>query len=224
MWTKGPRSEHGWKALQQQLDADLRSLPDAVAKRLLIQYATALPSLAQAIMDKSHELRQDEAETSRDYEHYYRRTYYLINDKYLRLESSEQAIVAGDVGVEIEKMLKTMKAEIQPHSSFDSKYSALETMLQIFEVLLESTDGLAADVREDNNGWDGLFLQVLSCLTCDELQRLASHQYSTSEYDKWFNRLTSFIQMAIGRGFVDRIEEAYDILEHELPLDFEDGL
>ncbi|KAK7931095.1 hypothetical protein PG985_001807 [Apiospora marii] len=188
-------------------------MPEALAKQLLVQYAHILPSLAQGVLDKSHELRSKEARTTRSYREFARETDYLINKKHRRLRPSQQYEIAGEVQGEIETMLDTIEREIQPHSSFESKYSALETMLQIYETIMDAGNQLGSEVQKDCYGWDEQFLKVFGCLTPGDRDRLANDQCSASHTDTWLDRLDGFVQEALDYCFVEGIDKARDSLQ-----------
>lgn len=75
------------------------------------------------------------------------------------LKPSQELTVPSKFGDKIETMLSTMETEIQPHSSFESKYSSLETMLQIFERVMDSGNELGHILENSSCGWDDTFRQ-----------------------------------------------------------------
>ncbi|KAK8115517.1 hypothetical protein PG984_012019 [Apiospora sp. TS-2023a] len=201
---------------QQQIDVDLESMSDELAKQLLVQYAHIIPTLGQVILDKSHELRLKETRTRRSYRSFVRETDYLINKKHRRLRCSQQFEIAGEVQGEIEEMLRTMTTEVQTYSTFESKYSALESMLQIFETVMGSGSELGSEVQKDCFEWDGLFMELFGVLTPEDRARLTYDQCSASRSDTWLDRLTGFVEVAESYCFMEGVGQACDILKGEM--------
>ncbi|KAK8070599.1 hypothetical protein PG997_010802 [Apiospora hydei] len=214
---------------QQQLEADLQSLSGEAAKQLLLQYAPLLPALARGVMDKCHSQRLQEMQVNRNYDSYPKKVYrmytgmslrqwqdYILNKKYSQLSSSKLFEISGDVELEIEELLKRMVADIQPHSSYESKYNAAENMLRIFEEVMDSDDELRHELHQNCHGWDELFLKLFACFTAEELWRLAVEPVGYRK-QAWSERLRLFVGEARALQFVEGVDEAYDILQKSAP-------
>ncbi|KAK8115699.1 hypothetical protein PG984_012201 [Apiospora sp. TS-2023a] len=215
-------SREGW----QQLEVDLKMLPDAVAKEILVQFARQLPGVALSVIDKCDELRLQEARTERNYDSCARETViYLcflvlslhtpLSSFAWRMRSGDEYDAALDVDTEIGKMFQKMESEIKPHSSFSSKHSALNNMLEMFETIMKCVDGVGDIVRHGPrcSEWEDLFLRVLGRLTPDELPRLGEGNTS------WLWKLDIVVEYASEYGLFGRIAEAYNFLNAEVISD-----
>ncbi|KAK7946260.1 uncharacterized protein PG986_010581 [Apiospora aurea] len=201
---------------QQQLEADLQSLSGEAAKQLLLQYAPLLPALARGVMDKCHSQRLQEMQVNRNYDSYPKEVDYILNNKYSQLSSSKLFEISGDVELEIEELLKRMVADIQPHSSYESKYNAAENMLRIFEEVMDSDDELRHELHQNCHGWDELFLKLFACFTVEELRWLAVEPVGYRKH-AWSERLRLFVGEARALEFVEGVDEAYDRLQKSAP-------
>ncbi|KAK8084373.1 hypothetical protein PG997_005644 [Apiospora hydei] len=228
---------------REGLDADLRSLTDAEAKKLLIKFAPLLPALAQGVKDKCDRSRLREGRLIRKYDEQVERAAELANSEITSEGSYDKTTILSEVKAEIRSMLKQIVAETKPHSSYQSKFNAVESMLEIFEAVLYKSGEVCHELIGHYNRWDSLFGDVFACFHDEELRTLAAHPVAWHRRHSiidgndddvgWLERLQEFVQGVKRFGFVPGVEDVYETLynavfedpseEESLEEDNEDG-
>ncbi|KAK8045905.1 hypothetical protein PG996_013969 [Apiospora saccharicola] len=213
---------------QERLDADLQSSPDAEAKKLLIKFANLLPALAQGVREHCDLRRLQESQLIRKYDLRLRRAAEVVNNEVTRDGRWDEQTILSEAKEDIESILKKIVDEIKPHSSYQSKFNAAESMLEIFEIVMyQSGDtcrqGLIGRVHYRH--WDNLFCELFACFDDEELQILAAHpvarhhrQYTfhrvNYEIASWLDRLQTFVEGAQDYGFVHGVEDMYQTISN----------
>ncbi|KAK8137174.1 hypothetical protein PG984_005114 [Apiospora sp. TS-2023a] len=201
---------------QEGLNADLQSLPDAEAKKILIKFAPLLPELAKGVKDHCDRRILQESQLIRKYDSQVQRARELANREITKAGSYDKDTILAEVTAEIESMLKQIVAEIKPHSSYQSKFNAADSLLKIFEaVLYESGETCRELIYLYRHQWGGLFCNLVDCFNNGELRALAAHpahlRYE-NENVGWLGRFQEFVEEAQRFSFVPGVEDAYQTL------------
>lgn len=143
--------------------------------------------------------------------------------------------ILGEVEAGIERILMQIANEIKPHSSYQSKFNAAESMLKIFEAVMYERSEACHELIDNHQQWDSLFCDVFACFQDGELLTLAAHpvaghhrRHTTFDgnYEDvgWLGRLQKFVERAQRYGFVIGVEDTYHTLRNAVfgdPLDDE---
>ncbi|KAK7912156.1 hypothetical protein PG985_014637 [Apiospora marii] len=203
---------------QAVLDADLQSLRDAEAKILLIQFAPRLPALAQGVRDHCVSRRLRESQLIREYDSQVQRAVTLVNSERTPDGRWGNSRILAWVQQEIESMLKQIVDEIEPYSSYQSKFNAVEGMLEIFEAVMYQRSEPCHDLITNRRRWDNLFHDVFACFHDGELTTLARHHRRHGSFNGdyedpgWLVRLQKFVEEAQRFRFVPGVKDAYQTL------------
>ena len=102
-----------------------------------------------------------------------------------------------------------MADDIKPYSSYQSKFNAAESMLQIFEAVMDHRSEECLELLWCVQNWDDLFRGLIDCFNSDELRTLASQPYDRYYRGTWLGRLRKFVKEAQREGFVPGVHDVY---------------
>ncbi|KAK6850612.1 hypothetical protein PG987_000246 [Apiospora arundinis] len=203
-----------------QLESDLEWLSDDHGKACLADYAREMPEIARRIRTMRREEEKKEERLWKKYKSYPQRVEELIygvsNFPYLETQHLEQACD------EIGDMLDDMRLDnARNYRSLEHKFRILETMLQIFEAVLEGAGNGESnqvcdhcDEEDSEIEWGWFFIEVFAFLTCDERKRLMARPTGQGR-ETWLQRLEGCIQATDNHPFLLQLRKAYGIMGKE---------
>lgn len=193
--------------------------PDAQLQ-LLVAAATAHPDVAAQVA-AAHALQLSrEAAVIISFDHYSKAAWRELNPRY-QMSGSAEYEASFDAAASIEGMLDTIVDRTKRHSSYGTKFNAIETFRKIFKSLLLSTGVIPHEVRTTHYGWGERFISVLQTFDQGELEKIAGNA-------EWMGKLDELAELARSFALDDLgIDDALDIItgeaeEHEEQDEVED--
>ncbi|KAH7125216.1 hypothetical protein B0J11DRAFT_299952 [Dendryphion nanum] len=132
------------------LNECILGLSDEYKTRLLLNIATKQPEIAYAIRVEYVAILEEERHTVRDFDHFSKEVWHLLNTRYKSMSGSKQCEMSSSVLAEIRDIIETIGSEAGNKScSFATKRSGLETLRKIGKTILLSTnDAIGREVQE----------------------------------------------------------------------------
>lgn len=163
--------------------------------------------------DRHAEVKAREFDQSISFAKYTLKADYVLNKKHESLTKACQYDRRVHARWDIQDMLDDIATRTQGQSSYATKKSAFETMLGIFDVILDSNTAIARDVKACDfcDEWDKKFLRIMGTFTERELKSLA-----TDDDGAWTEKLHMTVDKAHGSGFLPKLRESLqDLLAYQ---------
>ncbi|KAK4148932.1 hypothetical protein C8A00DRAFT_38482 [Chaetomidium leptoderma] len=208
--TAAPATTASYSAAQ--LSQMLSVLKPDAQLQLLVAAATAHPDVAAQVAAAHAQQVSREAAVVVNFDQYSKSAWYELNVKYEKKSGSAQYEASFDASRNIEDMLDAIVDKTKPHSSYATKFSAIETFRKIFKSLLLSNGVVGHEVRNNHFGWGDKFIHVLRTFDEGELEKLLNEGNG-----EWMGKLDEVAKEAQSYAIEDklRIDEARDIITGE---------
>lgn len=137
--------------------------------QLLLAAATAHPNVAALVARTHAQHLSREAAAVISFDHYSKSAWHELNPPG-RMSGTAEYEASFDAATDIEGMLDAIVDRTKQHSSYGTKFNAIETFRKIFKSLLLSTGIIPKEVRNSCYGWGDKLVCVLQTFDQGELE------------------------------------------------------
>jgi len=199
--------------LQHAMD----QLDDATIRRILLQSAAAIPTVAALIAKEVNDQAIREARRVINFDPYSKSVWHSLNRQYSSMRGSKQYDIAFDVADGIQNTIKKISDEAsKPHASYGTKKSGMETLRKIGKTIcLSSTDVVGHEVQKQFGFDDSLecaMMDILTSMTGLERETLASENDGRSSF---LQKMEELRDLAAEYCLFEKMEDAIIILANE---------
>ncbi|KAH8681410.1 hypothetical protein BX600DRAFT_505101 [Xylariales sp. PMI_506] len=180
---------------KQQIKEWIDLLPIDTVKIILGVAALQDPAVADSIRMNVEAVRQLERTRRISFDHFSKQAWHLLN----RRGGGSREYEAGlDAATDIGAMFREILGSTSAHSSYETKFSAVETMRKMFKSTLLSSTHAASVARRNAEGWDGDFARALALFGYEEMETLV-----WSDDGEWLRKVEEVAALAARYGLFE---------------------
>jgi hypothetical protein len=183
------------------LEEMLASVTPANQTKMLVEAALVHPHIAADIatrhwakLKKDEERAAAEAARPQNFWSHYEKAFDQMYVKYERLSRSRQLDKGFDVAFGIEKSLATIASKTTPEAPFATKFSAIDTIREIF-ALLDDTGPIPRTVRENTYNWGDKLIKVIEAFSPEELDMLREQRANGKGPGSWLQLFGEMVKV-----------------------------
>lgn len=196
------------------------SLTTNAQTKMLVEAAIAHPEIAGKIASAHHaKINRDQAKAAReaarpqDFWSHYDKAFDQMCVKHERLSGSRQYNKGFDVAFGIERSLETIASKTTPECPYETKFSAIDTIREIF-ALLDATGQIPHIVRQNTYDWGTRLIRVIETFSPEELDRLRNEGVQDKGPGSWIRLFEETVKIAKSYCVEKELQtnEAWDML------------